>query len=45
MQQADDVSRHITGKKPGDKIKIEVQRNGRTEAIEVTLGTRPANSP
>jgi len=45
VQQADDVSRNIAGKKPGDKIEIEVQRNGRTESIEVTLGTRPANVP
>jgi putative serine protease PepD len=45
VQQADDVSRSITGKKPGDKVEIEVQRNGRTETIQVTLGTRPANVP
>jgi putative serine protease PepD len=43
--QADDVSRNIAGKKPGDKIEVEVQRNGRTETITVTLGTRPANVP
>src|SRR5829696_7679234 len=45
VQQADDVSRNIAGKKPGDKVEIEVQRSGRTETIEVTLGTRPANTP
>src|SRR5829696_6663674 len=44
VRQADDVSRQIAGKKPGDKIKIEVQRAGRTEKIEVTLGTRPASA-
>jgi putative serine protease PepD len=45
VQSADDVSHNITGKKPGDKVKIEVERNGRTEQIVVTLGTRPANVP
>jgi putative serine protease PepD len=45
VQAADDVSALITGKKPGDKVKIEVVRGGRTETITVTLGTRPANAP
>jgi putative serine protease PepD len=45
VRQADDVSRAISGKKPGDRIEIEVTRSGRTEKIEVTLGTRPANVP
>jgi putative serine protease PepD len=45
VQAADDVSRLITGKKPGDKIKVEVQRAGRADTITVTLGTRPANAP
>jgi len=45
IHQAGDVSRSIQGKKPGDKVEIEVQRSGRTEKIEVTLGTRPANTP
>jgi putative serine protease PepD len=44
VNQADDVSQHISGKKPGDKIEIEVTRNGRTEKIEVKLGTRPASA-
>ena len=45
IQQADDVARSIQGKKPGDKVEIEVQRSGRIEKIEVRLGTRPANAP
>jgi putative serine protease PepD len=44
VADAGDVSSHISGKKPGDKVEIEVTRNGRTEKIEVTLGTRPANA-
>jgi putative serine protease PepD len=45
VQAAADVSRHLTGKKPGDDIEIEVLRGGRIEVIKVTLGTRPANAP
>ena len=45
VHQAGDVSRLLNGKKPGDKIELEVQRSGRTESIQVTLGTRPANAP
>ena len=44
VTQADDVSQHISGKKPGDKVEIEVTRNGRTEKLEVTLGKRPASA-
>jgi putative serine protease PepD len=40
-----DVSRLIAGKKPGDKVEVEVQRGGRTEKLALTLGTRPANAP
>ena len=44
VTQAQDVSQHISGKKPGDKVEIEVTRSGRTENFEVTLGTRPATA-
>lgn len=32
----------IREKKPGDKVKIKVQRGEKTEELEVTLGERPA---
>ncbi len=28
-------------RKPGDTVKVEVQRNGSRETLNVTLGTRP----
>ena len=45
VRQSGDVSALITGKKPGDKVELELQRAGRTEKVTVTLGTRPANAP
>jgi putative serine protease PepD len=44
VRQAADVSRLITGYKPGDEIELEVQRAGRTETVKVTLGKRPASA-
>jgi putative serine protease PepD len=34
----------IDGHKPGDKIRLTVQRNGSEKTITVTLGTRPASA-
>jgi putative serine protease PepD len=34
----------IDGHKPGDKIRVTVQRNGSEKTITVTLGTRPATA-
>jgi putative serine protease PepD len=36
-----ELSTAIDAKKPGDKIKIEIQRNGLTQALSATLGVRP----
>ena len=32
------LQREIAARKPGDKVKIEVERNGKTLALDVTLG-------
>ena len=32
------LQREVAARKPGDKVKIEVERNGKTLAIDVTLG-------
>jgi putative serine protease PepD len=45
VRQSGDVSALIGGKKPGDKVELEVQRAGRTQKVTLTLGTRPANAP
>jgi putative serine protease PepD len=37
----DDVSAAIAGKGPGDKVRVEVRRDGGRESLEVTLGRRP----
>jgi putative serine protease PepD len=39
----DDVSEHIAGKKPGDRVRVEVLRDGRRKSVEVELGVRPAS--
>ena len=36
-----DISQIITGKKTGDKITVELWRNGKTQTLNVTLGTSP----
>jgi S1-C subfamily serine protease len=40
-----DVSAAIDQHKPGDKVKVEVQRGGSRQTVEVTLGTRPNQVP
>ena len=41
----DDVSSHISGKRPGDRVRVEVLRDGDRRSFEVELGVRPARSP
>jgi S1-C subfamily serine protease len=31
----------VLTRKPGDTVKVVVQRNGNRETLDVTLGTRP----
>ena len=40
----EDVSSHIAGKRPGDRVRVEVERGGQRRSIEVELGVRPAQS-
>ena len=44
VNQPDEVSAAINGRKPGDVISIEVMRNGKRETLKVTLGTRPTTA-
>jgi putative serine protease PepD len=39
----DDVSEHIASKKPGDRVQVQVLRNGTRQTVEVELGVRPAS--
>ena len=45
ISTADDVAQAISAMKPGDKVKVTVDRNGHEQTIEVTLGTRPDQVP
>jgi putative serine protease PepD len=40
-----DVSKAIESLHVGDKVKLEIDRNGRTEKVTVTLGNRPQRTP
>ncbi|MCX6373171.1 MAG: trypsin-like peptidase domain-containing protein [Actinobacteria bacterium] len=43
IASADELSAFITQKKPGDKVTLTVERDGKTQDISVTLAERPAN--
>jgi putative serine protease PepD len=40
-----DVSGAIADKRPGDRVEVEVERDGRLTKVDVTLGKRPAKTP
>ncbi|HWL32697.1 MAG TPA: trypsin-like peptidase domain-containing protein [Gaiellaceae bacterium] len=39
---ADELRRLVDSKQPGDQIELTVERNGDTQTVKVTLGTRPS---
>jgi S1-C subfamily serine protease len=45
VKDSTDVSSAVATKKPGDKITIQIERNGLTQEIEATLGVRPKQTP
>ena len=40
----EDISTAILGRKPGERLAVEVERAGARRSIDVTLGTRPDNA-
>ncbi|MDX6397854.1 MAG: hypothetical protein QOJ43_1262 [Gaiellaceae bacterium] len=42
VSSADELRRLIDGKRPGDKVELTVRRQGGTQTLEVTLGSRPS---
>ena len=44
VKTASDLSQAVIQRKPGDTVKVEVQRDGRHETLTVTLGTRPTEA-
>jgi S1-C subfamily serine protease len=45
ITEPDDVAQAIEGKKPGDRVKVRVLRDGAEQEITVELGKRPASVP
>jgi putative serine protease PepD len=45
VQDPEDVAQAIGDDKPGDRVLIEVERDGRTMTLHATLGKRPAHIP
>jgi putative serine protease PepD len=45
VNEPDDVGMAVGEHKPGDRIDVQVERNGSTVTVPVTLGTRPAQVP
>jgi S1-C subfamily serine protease len=45
VQSPTDLSSAVALKQPGDKVKIGIERNGLTQELTATLGTRPQKTP
>lgn len=45
VREPDDVLEAISGKRPGDRMELEVVRDGERRSIEVELGARPESTP
>jgi len=43
IKTADDLIAYLGTKKPGDKVKLTVERDGKTQETTVTLTERPSN--
>jgi S1-C subfamily serine protease len=43
IETADDLIAYLGTKKPGDTVKVTVERDGKTEDVSVTLAERPGN--
>ena len=41
IESFDDLIAFLLEKKPGDKVEVEIVRDGKTRTVEVTLGQRP----
>ncbi len=40
----DDLGAAVTKHKPGDRVKVEIERNGTKQTLDVTLGRRPRSA-
>ena len=44
LESADELREIVTSKDPGDKLSLEVHRDGSTETVTVTLGSQPPDA-
>jgi putative serine protease PepD len=44
VRSAAELSGTVASHKPGDELRLEVKRNGKTHTVTVTLGTRPSEA-
>jgi S1-C subfamily serine protease len=44
VRKPEDVAGAIAGRRPGDRVKVEYERDGQKKSTVVTLGTRPERS-
>jgi S1-C subfamily serine protease len=44
LESADQLRDIVTSKDPGDKLSLEVHRDGSMETVTVTLGSQPPNA-
>ncbi len=42
VDSADELRRLVDAKSPGDEVELTIERDGDTQTVEVTLGTRPS---
>ena len=42
VDSADELRRLVDAKSPGDQVELTIERDGDTQTVEVTLGTRPS---
>lgn len=45
FQSLDQLGKWMSGKKPGDKLSLQVLQNGTVSAVEVVLGAQPSEAP
>jgi S1-C subfamily serine protease len=45
VDSMDDVVAAVDAHKPGDRVKVEILRDGKAQTLEVTLENRPATAP
>ena len=47
VRDADDVSALVNARRPGDEVRVVVERDGERRTLRVTLGEQPeqANNP